>query len=175
MEEKEIKDNEKRVNIIKEILSYVIIIGVVILIKTFVVTPIRVNGDSMYSTLHDKDIMILDKISYRFTDIKRFDIVVIKEKDEYLIKRIIGMPGEKVEYKDNQLYINSKKIKEDFLHEEIRDYELNEEIPEGYYFVVGDNRPVSIDSRSLGLMKKEDILGKTSLVIFPFSRFGNKK
>ena len=107
---------------VKEILSYVIIIIIVLLIKHFIVTPIKVNGDSMNNTLKDKDIMILDKISYRFQDIKRFDIVVIKKDKEYLIKRVIGLPGETVEYKNNKLYINNKNVAEKFNHEETPDF-----------------------------------------------------
>lgn len=160
---------------IRSILSYVIIIVVVLLIKEFIVTPIRVNGESMDKTLQDKDIMILNKISYRFTDIKRFDIVVVKLENEYIIKRVIGLPGEKVEYKDNKLYINGKQVKEDFKHEDTEDFILEEEIPKGYYFVMGDNRPISLDSRVIGLIKEKQILGKTSLVIFPLNRFGTKK
>ena len=159
----------------REILSYLLIIVVVLLIKQFIVTPIRVNGSSMDTTLKDKDIMILDKISYRFSNIKRFDIVVIKLDNEYLIKRVVGLPGEIVEYKDNKLYINKKEIKENFTHQKTDDYSLDKKIPNGYYFVVGDNRTVSMDSRMIGLIKEEDILGKTSLVIFPFNRFGLKK
>ncbi len=159
----------------KGILSYVIIIVVVLLIKEFVITPIRVNGESMENTLKDKDIMLLDKISYRFTDIKRFQIVVIKYEDEFIIKRVIGLPGEKVEFKDNKLYINDKYIKEDFNHGKTEDFKLEEVIPDDYYFVVGDNRGVSYDSRIIGLIKRKDILGKSSLVIFPLNRFGNKK
>ena len=160
---------------VKEILSYVIIIIIVLLIKQFIITPIKVNGDSMNNTLKDKDIMILDKISYRFQNIKRFDIVVVKKDKEYLIKRVIGLPGETVEYKNNKLYINNKNVAEKFNHEKTTDFILEEKIPEGYYFVVGDNRPNSNDSRYIGLIKEEEILGKTSLVIFPFNRFGNKK
>ena len=114
---------------VKEILSYVIIIVIVLLIKHFIVTPIKVNGDSMNNTLKDKDIMILDKISYRFQDIKRFDIVVIKKDKEYLIKRVIGLPGETVEYKNNKLYINNKNVAEKFNHEETPDFILEEKIP----------------------------------------------
>ncbi len=163
--------NEK----IKELIGYIIVIIVVLLIKQFVVTPIRVNGNSMNNTLYNKDIMILDKISYRFRKIKRFEIVVVKKNREYLIKRVIGLPGDKVEYKDNKLYINDKEIKENFDHKETSDYILPEVIPENYYFVVGDNRPDSLDSRYIGLIKKDEILGKTNLVLFPFNRFGIKK
>ncbi|MCI5702037.1 MAG: signal peptidase I [Erysipelotrichaceae bacterium] len=159
----------------KEILSYIIIIVVVLLIKHYVITPIKVNGNSMNNTLKNKDIMILDKISYRFQEIERFDIVVIKKGNDYLIKRVIGMPGETVEYKNNKLYINGKNIDEKFIHEKTNDFIMEEKIPDDCYFVVGDNRPVSNDSRYIGVINKKDILGKTSLVIFPFSRFGIKK
>ena len=160
---------------VKEILSYVIIIIVVLLIKQFIVTPIRVNQSSMNNTLFDKDIMILDKISYRFKDIKRFDIVVIKRNKEYLIKRVIGLPGDMIEYKDNKLYVNNEIVKEDFLHKQTDDYKLEKVIPDNYYFVVGDNRPNSLDSRVIGLISKDEILGRTNLVIFPFNHFGIKK
>lgn len=166
--------NGKSKNMIKEILSYVIIFLVVLLIKQFIITPIRVNGSSMNNTLKNKDIMILDKISYRFQDIKRFDIVVIKRENEYLIKRVIGLPKETVEYKNNKLYVNNQEVAEDFKHKETSDY-YQEKIPEGYYFVVGDNRPNSMDSRIIGLIKKEEILGKTSFVLFPFNRIGIKE
>lgn len=159
----------------KEILSYIIIIVVVLLIKHYVITPIKVNGNSMNNTLKNKDIMILDKISYRFQEIERFDIVVIKKGNDYLIKRVIGMPGETVEYKNNKLYINGKNIDEKFIHEKTNDFIMEDKIPDDCYFVVGDNRPVSNDSRYIGVINKKDILGKTSLVIFPFSRFGIKK
>ena len=129
----------------------------------------------MNNTLKNKDIMILDKISYRFQEIERFDIVVIKKGNDYLIKRVIGMPGETVEYKNNKLYINGKNIDEKFIHEKTNDFIMEEKIPDDCYFVVGDNRPVSNDSRYIGVINKKDILGKTSLVIFPFSRFGIKK
>ena len=160
---------------IKDILSYVIVIIVVLLIKQFIVTPIRVNQSSMNNTLYDKDIMILDKISYRFKSINRFDIVVIKKDNEYLIKRVVGLPGESIEYKDNKLYINDKLVEENFLHKETDDYKLEKVIPNNYYFVVGDNRINSLDSRVIGLIKRDEILGKTNLVIFPFKHFGIKK
>ncbi len=160
---------------LKSISGYVVIVILVLLLKQFIITPIRVNGSSMNNTLYDGDIMILDKISYRFTDIKRFDIVVIKKNNEYLIKRIIGCPGEKITYKDNKLYVNEELIEENFLHKKTDDYDLEEIIPDNYYFVVGDNRIDSLDSRYIGLISKKEILGKTSLVLFPFNRFGTKK
>ena len=92
----------------KEIIIYGSIILAIILIRTFIITPIRVNGTSMDTTLQDKEIMILNKINYKFNNIERFDIVVIKKDDSYLIKRVIGLPGETLKYVDDKLYINDK-------------------------------------------------------------------
>lgn len=158
----------------KELLPYILVILIVIFIKIFVFTPIRVNGPSMNNTLKDRDIMILDEISYRFSDIKRFDIVVIKYKDEYIIKRVIGLPGEKIKYENNKLYINDKFIKEDFSHKKTDDFDAVL-VPDNSYFVLGDNRGDSLDSRIIGTIYESDIKGKTSFTIFPFSRFGKKK
>ena len=80
-----------------------------------------------------------------------------------------------IEYKDNKLYVNNEIVKEDFLHKQTDDYKLEKVIPDNYYFVVGDNRPNSLDSRVIGLIKRDEILGKTNLVIFPFKHFGIKK
>lgn len=157
----------------KEYLPYIIVIILVLLIKRFVVSPIRVNGDSMYSTLKDKDIMILNIIGYRFSDIKRFDIVVVDGKDEYLIKRVIGLPGETIEYKDNKLYVNGKLVKDNYGKNPTKDFKTK--IPKGSYFVMGDNRNNSLDSRYFGAFKKNKILGKTNFTVFPFNRFGKKK
>lgn len=159
-------------NYLKEILPYFIIILVVVLIKLFVVSPIRVNGASMNPTLNDKDIMLLDEISYRFFDVERFDIVVVKEEDEYLIKRVIGLPGETVEYKNDKLYIDDKYVKEDFKHKETFDFSTT--LGKDEYFIMGDNRTNSTDSRVFGPISRDKIMGKTSLTILPISRFGNK-
>lgn len=158
---------------VKEFLPYFIIILVVVFVKMFVVSPIRVNGASMNPTLNDKDIMILNEISYRFSEIERFNIVVVKEENEYLIKRIIGLPGEKIEYKDNKLYIDGKYVKEDFKHMETMDFSTT--LGEDEYFIMGDNRTNSTDSRIFGPISRDEIIGKTSLTILPISRFGNKR
>ena len=133
----------------------------------------------MLNTLKNNDIMILNKLSYKTDDIKRFDIVVVKNDNELIIKRVIGLPGEKISYKNNELYVNGKKVKENFKRvkdEDLDDYTIEGEVvPEGYYFVLGDNRPESADSRIIGYIKKEKISGKCSYTIFPFSRIGKKK
>ena len=158
----------------KELMPYIIILIVVIIIKLYVVAPIRVNGPSMNDTLKNKDIMILDEISYRFQKIKRFDIVVIHFEDEYLIKRVIALPGETLEYKNDKLYINGKYVKEDFSHKKTDDIEKIK-IPNNKYFVMGDNRTNSTDSRIIGFIDRDNIRGKTSLTLYPFNRFGTKK
>lgn len=161
----------------KTLLPYIIIIVVVLFIKAFIVTPIKVNGESMYPTLEEGDIMILNKTAYYFNKPKRFDIVVVDMPDEYLIKRVIGLPGEQIEYKDNTLYVDGKKVKENFEHGKTDDFNIkklgSDTVPEGYYLVMGDNRGNSLDSRELGFMKEEQLLGRTSLIILPFDRIGS--
>ncbi len=164
---------EKKKNYFKEFLPYLIIIIVVLFIKSFIMSPIKVNGASMDPTLHDSDIMLLDEVSYRFSDIERFDIVVVKRGDEFLIKRVIGLPGEEVKYYNNKLYINGKRVKEPYNREETFDFTAT--VFDGEYYIMGDNRDDSTDSRIFGAVSKDDIIGKTSLTIFPFSRFGIKE
>jgi signal peptidase I len=172
------KENKKNFRYyFREYGSYVIVIIAVLFIKNFLVSPVIVSGESMESTLHDNDIMILNKISLSLDKIRRFDIVVVNYQDRYLIKRVIGLPGEEVEFKDNKLYINGEYVKEDFLDEDTvtKDFKLEGKVPDNFYFVVGDNRGNSNDSRYLGCFSFDKIEGKTSLTIFPFTRFGNKK
>lgn len=172
-------DKEKIWGFVKSIFPYVVILVVILLLKCFVFSTIQVNGDSMMNTLHSKDIMILDKISYRFSEIERFDIIVIKSEREDLIKRVIGLPGEHVAYRDNKLYINGKKVEDQFSNVKTADFELEDigfdRIPKDMYFVLGDNRTDSIDSRIIGLVPKDKIAGHATFTIFPFSRWGTKK
>ena len=116
--------------IIKDIIEYVVVIGAVLLVKFYVVTPIKVNGTSMNPNLYDKDLMILNEITYRFNDIERFDIVVVdlnfNHRNEKIIKRVIGLPGETVEFKDNKLYINGEYVKETFEHDITSNFTMNE-------------------------------------------------
>ena len=162
-------------NIIKEYGIYIIVIIIVLLIKNYLVSPIIVNGDSMDTTLQDGDVMILNKYQYYNNAIERFDIVVVKYQNKYIIKRVIGLPGDEVKCIDNVLYINDKVYVEDYLDEgtTTSDFET-EVIPEGYYFVLGDNREVSLDSRKIGLVEEKDIKGKATYTIFPFTRWGRK-
>lgn len=160
-------------NFIKSLVPYIAIILVVLLIRMFVITPISVKGTSMYPTLSNGQILILKKFDKSF---KRFDIVVFKYKNDRLIKRVIGLPGDHVEYKDSKLLINGVIVEESMISANTSDFKLENigysVIPDGYYFVMGDNRSVSKDSRIIGLVPKKDILGTTNLSIFPFNKFG---
>lgn len=156
---------------IKELLSYVLIILIVVLIRTFIVTPIKVNGTSMTPTLEDSDFMILKK--YDKKNIERYDIVVINTGSEKIIKRVIGLPGEDIEYKDDQLYIDGLEFEDIYgsgYTSDFVDYCSDDE-----YVVLGDNREDSIDSRIIGCVKYDDILGTTNFVIFPFNKWGKVK
>ena len=166
------KEKNKFQKFLKEYLPYVIIIILVLLMKKFIISPIKVNGESMMTTLHDGDVMILNIIGYRFSDIKRFDIVVVDEGNEYIIKRIIGLPSEKIEYKNNELYVNGKKVADNYGNGSTEDFSII--VPKNSYFVLGDNRNNSLDSRYFGSFSKEKILGKAKLTLFPFNRMGYK-
>lgn len=155
---------------LKEILPYIIVLIVILLIKSFVVTTIRVNGNSMYSTLHNGDIMILNKIEYQFHNVQRFDIVVLKHGKDTLIKRVIALPSEKISYQSNVLYIDGKKVEDPYNHFDRGDFEV--ELRDYEYFVMGDNREDSLDSFYFGPVHKKDILGHATFTIFPFNRWG---
>ncbi|MBP5684628.1 MAG: signal peptidase I [Bacilli bacterium] len=166
--------------IVKEVMSYVIIIAVVLLIKFFIISPIRVSGDSMKPTLHNGEFMLLNEIGYRLNGADRFDIVVINTKDDIIIKRIIGLPGENIKYQDNKLYINGEEVEEPFDHEITHNYDISElnveVVPEDHYFVLGDNRGNSSDSRIIGFISKDQIRGKVfNKVLFPFSKIRTVK
>lgn len=155
---------------IKEISPYVLMVVVIVVIRIFIATPVKVDGDSMYNTLNDNDIVLLSKLS----SIDRFDIIVLKENDNNatIIKRVIGMPGDKVKIRNNKIYINNKIIEDEYAYGETSDYD---EITLGddEYFVLGDNRLISKDSRYFGAIKKSDIKGKAVFRLFPFTKFGS--
>ena len=158
---------------IKELIPYVIIIVVVVLIRTFIITPVQVDGNSMYPTLKDNEILLLKKYDKKY---KRFDIVVLNYNNSKLIKRIIGLPGEHIEYKDNKLYVNGKYIKEKFKRNtETSDFEIDKKIPKDYYFVMGDNRDNSTDSIIIGFISKDDLEGVCDIALFQFDIFGSVK
>lgn len=148
---------------IKELIPYIVIILAVVLIRTFIVTPVRVDGKSMDPTLANNEILLLNKFDKSY---KRFDIIVFNYNSSKLVKRIIGLPGDKVEYIDDKLYINGEVIEEKYKRKETSDY-TSDVVPDDMYFVMGDNRSNSLDSRYIGFIRKEDIDGTVKLSIIP--------
>ena len=171
--------------IVKELLDTSIYLLVVLvltyLVITFVGQRTQVSGSSMETTLSDEDNLIVDKISYRFSEPKRFDIIVFPfeyEEDTYYIKRVIGMPGERVQIDgEGNIYIDGEVLEESYGREIMESPgRAWEEITlaEDEYFVLGDNRNHSSDSRdpSVGNIKRKDIIGRAFLRIWPFEKFG---
>jgi len=158
-----------------------IIIGLTYLIITYVGQRTRVSGSSMETTLSDGDNLIVDKLSYRFQEPKRFDIVVFPykyEENTYYIKRIIGLPGDTVQVKDGYTYINGELLESDIYGAEVMIEAGTASEPitlgEDEYFVLGDNRNHSLDSRdpSVGILKREDLIGRAWVRIYPFDKMG---
>ena len=169
----------------KEFLSFSLYILVILLISYlfvhFVAQRTIVNGASMEDTLFDGDNLLVDKISYRFTDPERFDVIVFKyihEKNTYYVKRIIGLPGETVQIDNNgNIYINGEKIEEHYGYEQIQNPGMASNpitLGEDEYFVLGDNRNNSSDSRAenVGNIDKEIIVGKAWVRIWPLHDAG---
>lgn len=158
--------------IIKNLLPYIIIVIVVILVRTFIATPVRVNGTSMYPTLKGNEIMLLNKLGH----IDRFDIVVLKidGKEDNLIKRIIGLPGESIEIMNGDIYINDEKIEDKYGYGITYDID-KVTLKKDEYFILGDNRKISLDSRVFGTINKNEIKGTTNFIMYPFKSFGKVK
>lgn len=141
----------------KKIYKIIFIISCCVILHTTISDNfMSISGNSMYPTLKDKQVVKVSKIK----EINRFDIVIAKKTDNYLIvKRVIGLPDEKVEYKDNHLYINEKPITEDFIDlysTKTEDFVYT--LKGNEYFLLGDNREYSTDSREHGPFKKEEII-----------------
>jgi len=184
---KEGKYRDPNLNIVKELFSLIIYIGIVIvacyLIIAFVGQRTTVHGESMEPCLQSGDDLWIDKLSYNFSDPKRFDIVVFPYQDEevYYIKRVIGLPGETIQILDSgEIVVNGQYLKENYGMERISDNGIAGDpitLGEDEFFVLGDNRNNSRDSRwaDVGLIKKERIVGKAILRIAPFENFGKLK
>lgn len=176
--------SEKKVDWKKELLSWVgyilFVIALTYVILTYVGQRTMVDGRSMNPTLNDRDNLIVEKLSYRFKDPERFDIIVFPPYDtkEYYIKRIIGLPGETVQIDEaGTIYIDGEVLEESYGLETIRypgraieEVELGEE----EYFVLGDNRNNSVDSRSedVGNVSRDQIIGRAWVRIWPLSDIG---
>ncbi len=159
---------------IKELIPYIVIVIVVVLIRTFIATPVIVSGDSMVPTLKNKQLLLLNKINYKISDIKRFDVVVINIDNKEIIQRVIGIPGEDILYRSNKLYVDGHEIENDY-NFDTDDFSLKTicnctKIPEDKYLVLGDNRAGSADSRIIGLIDKKDIEGNVNISLWPIKK-----
>lgn len=180
-------ENEKAKNSAGgEVLSFIrdliICMAIVLVITNFIARPVQVKGSSMYPTLNDNARGFSNVLGYKISGLKRFDIAIIylPEKDEYLVKRVIGLPGETVSYSNGQLYINGEEVDEPFLNEQYAESygsAFMEDVPptklgKDEYYCLGDNRPHSSDSRYYGPFKKKNIISKGIFIMWPFSQFG---
>lgn len=157
---------------LKELMPYIIIVVVVLLVRSFIVTPGLVNGSSMEPTLHNNELVLINKIGLN-KGIDRYEIVVVKYENSTIIKRVIGLPYETVEYINDTLYIDGEEVGTKVDFEYTKDFKLT--AGKNEYIVLGDNRNISKDSRIIGPVKESDIIGKVDLVLFPFSKFGKVK
>lgn len=168
-------------DILEMILYFAFVIVFVVLIHQYVGQQIEVNGSSMENTLHSRDHLILEKISYQTGDPERFDIIVFKpysdEDKTYYIKRVIALPGETIQIIGSDIYINNELLIEDYGKDPIEDGGVAKEtivLGKDEYFLMGDNRNNSTDSRDprIGVVKRSQILGRAWVRIWPLNNFG---
>lgn len=164
--------------VLEWVISLLVAIALAFVIRMFLFEPIRVDGSSMLSTLHDNEFMIVTKPEYIFGAPSRFDVVILHYpgrfdkfgRMENFVKRVVGIPGDVVAMKDGYLYVNGEKYEEEYLDDANRpNYEGEWTVGEGEYFVLGDNRSNSNDSHIIGPVKREMITGHVRLVLFPFN------
>lgn len=169
----------------KEIIDWIKTIGISLVLAFLivqVVKPTIVSGESMYPTLNNKDYLILNRLSYKFGDVKEGDIIVFKTdlkqdngKDKDLIKRVIATGGDHLVIKDSKVYVNDKLLNEPYIDNAYTAGDIDIVIPKGKVFVMGDNRENSKDSRSedVGLVDENDILGEVMIRLFPLNKIGS--
>jgi signal peptidase I len=172
---------ESSENFFTELLKFVLIAAAIVFpIRLFVAQPFIVSGASMDPTFHNGQYLIIDELSYRFTVPERGDVLIFrypKNPKEFFIKRIIGLPGETVEIKSGDVYVTKTdgatvKLNETYVTNHGNGGDASYTIPADQYFVMGDNRPASSDSRVWGLLPKNDIVGRAFLRLLPVNTFG---
>ena len=158
------------------IMVFVVAAALAFVVRTFIFEPVRVDGSSMLNTLTDSEFMIATKFDYLFSDPERFDIVICNYPNTsdgmYRVKRVIGLPDETIELRAGELFVDGKHIEQNFNMTPNEAYFGPYTVPPGHYFVVGDNRNNSKDSRSamVGPLSRDEIKGHVRAVVFPFGR-----
>lgn len=172
----DIEENKSKKSSIKDwIITIVIFFVAFFVIRNFVGQPVVTNGESMSPTIVHGDSVFVEKFTYIFSEPKFSDVIVFpySEQKEY-IKRIIGVPGDTIDFYNDRFYINGQPLDDPFYIENmpLGDTMFPLEVPEDEYFVLGDNRAVSNDSRhsDVGLIKKDDIVGRAVFIFYPFER-----
>lgn len=159
---------------IKDSIWYISFTIVILIVMVYVISIQQVIGPSMNPSYQNKDVVLINKLGYRFGSIKRGDVVIFNKSDSIYIKRIIGLPNDKVAYNNNQVYINDKLLSEPYLPKTIHGTNnksiFYKKIPKNHYFVMGDNRDNSQDSRNFGLVSKTEIYGSILFKIWPLQK-----
>lgn len=175
----------KKFNYRRLILLVVFATVLAVILRSTIFASYVVDGESMQPTLYDGNLLMVNKIVYDLKDVERFDVIVFhaNEEDDY-VKRVVGLPGDKIEYENDKLYVNGEHVEEQFLDayakaSDSRPFTENftlegrtgeQEVPEGKLFVLGDNRQDSLDSRSFGFISTEQIVGKVDVKYWPISQ-----
>ena len=159
------------IDLIKKEKKFLLLVIIIILFKIFIFNFILVKGDSMNPKYKNNDFMFLNKIIYSFKPIRRGEVIVLKYRNNDLIKRVIGLPNDKIKVENGKLYINNKEVKENYINSYTASYDFDEiTLKDNEYFVMGDNRYNSYDSRNFGTIMKNNIIGRVEFRIFPFDK-----
>ena len=160
------------IRVLVGIVPYIVILVVVVLVRTFIITPVIVSGESMKPTYDGGEVLLLYKLA-KYKDYDRFDIVVVQKDDERIIKRVIALPGETISCEKGIIYVNDRKLEDDYGTGLNGDFE-KVKLGDNEYFVLGDNRNNSTDSRfeQVGNIDGDDIVGKAWVRVYPFNEFG---
>ena len=160
----------------------VVVMALMVMVYLFIMSPQEVNGESMEPNFHNGEYILTNKVTYKFRQAVRGDVVIFKSwrsKDIDYIKRVIALPGETVTLKNNSIYVNDEKLDEEYLSPNTAIFGgsflaegQSVTVPDNMVFVLGDNRPHSSDSREFGPVAKDDIIGVVMLRYWPFPEFG---
>lgn len=174
--------DDEEASFTKSVLEWMVVLGaaavVAIILRTFVFQAFYIPSESMEQTLYQGDRILVNKVSYRLHDINRGDVVVFRRPDDQpgdirdLIKRVIGLPGDVVEGRNSQIYVNGQLLVEPYLHgDSFADFGPIT-VPDGEYFMMGDNRDQSLDSRRFGTIAEDRVIGRAFVLFWPVDRVG---